>query len=314
MRRVPRDPRLPSLARLAPLLPLGCLTIGCDGQPAPAGLDEPVRVAGAQFIAGALPPATGGPPVTQATTQNAVILGGQGAKLFAGRAGAAASSIAVRFPDLGSGYWVFPLGGPDPQFPGELGWSATCDFSPASLPGPRSLAFAALDGAFRAGPVTTLAMCFASVVPDNLHACDPARPPPDVVFRLSWDSDVDLDLLVVAADGRELGAKRSPGAAAARATSSAYADRDSLAACAPDGLRAEHVVFPTRPAGRYVVYASLFDACGSPTARFTLDAYEAEGTGAGRHLVKKDTRSGRMTELDASGGRDRGLFVLERAF
>lgn len=275
----------------------------CASQTAPIALDEPLRARGAQFLEGALPAEAGGPRVTLATTQNPVILSGQGAKLLAGRAGNAASSIAVRFPDVGSGYWVFPLGPPDPQYPGELTWSVTCDFAGSAPPGPRLLAFAAIDGAGRAGPVTTLPMCFGSSVPDNRHACDPGRPVPAAVLSLSWDVDVDLDLVVVAPDGREISAKAPP-------IEGMRVDRDSLGACTRDGLRAEHLVFDPRPSGRFAIYASLFDACGAPTVRFTLDTYEAQG-GA---LVRTASRSGRLLDLDANGGRDRGLFLAEHVF
>jgi hypothetical protein len=288
------------------------LVLGCDGRSAPAALGEPVHVRGAQFIEGELPRETGGPAITTATTQNAIILAGQGGKLLAGRAGAAASSIAMRFADVGSGYWVFPLGGPDPQFPGELTWAATCDFAAAMPAGRRTLVFAAIDEHGRAGPRSDLPMCFASPVSDNLHACDPTRPPPEAVILLTWDSNVDLDIVIVAPDGREISAKTTPkGGADANAL---YVDRDSLAACAPDGLRAEQVVFPVRPTGRFTAHASLFDACGLPAVRFTLDVYEAHGEGAARTLAQTRRQSGRMISLDANGGRDRGLFVAEHVF
>jgi hypothetical protein len=246
--------------------------------------------------------------VTLATTNNAIVLHGQGGKLFTGRANDHAAAVALRLAGSGTGYWVFPLAGPDPQYPGELTWSATCDFAPSAAPGPRSFLFAAIDGEGRAGATFTLPMCIAGPVPDNLHLCDPTRPPPDVVLRLSWDSDVDLDLVVVAPDGREISAKASRGEGDARV------DRDSLAACAKDGLRVEHVVFPARPSGRFNVFASLFDACGLPAVRFTLDVLEAQGEGAARQLVRRETRSGRMIDLDANGGRDRGLFIIDPTF
>ena len=37
-------------------------------------------------------------------------------------------AVAVRFRDLGQGYWVVPVGTPDPQNSGELAWSMTTSF------------------------------------------------------------------------------------------------------------------------------------------------------------------------------------------
>jgi hypothetical protein len=300
---------------LASALAISASAVACDGQPAPSAVGEPVRVRGAQFIEGELPPPSSGAPlVTAVTTQNPIVLAGQGEKLFQGRAGDTASAIAVRVDGAGHGYWVFPLDGPDPQYPRELAWAATCDFA-ALNPGPRVLRFAAIDARGAAGVPTDLAVCFGSKVPDNLNACDPSRAPPDAVLSLSWDANVDLDLVVVTPEGEEISAK-SPlrGDAGVPTAERAKVDRDSFAGCARDGIRTENLVFPKRPSGTFVVYASLFEACGEPGVRFTFDAYEAEGEGLARRLVRKQTQSGRMIDLDATGGRDRGLFVAEYTF
>jgi hypothetical protein len=272
--------------------------IACESQPGPVGIDEPLRVRGAQFIEGPLPHDSGGPAVTFAASENPIILAGQAQKLFSGRALATASAVAVRFADVGSGHWIFPIGDPDPQYPGELTWSASADFSRAIAPGRRALAFSAIDGAGRAGPVRELAMCVGSRIPDNQHACDPAEALPAVVMSLSWDVDVDLDLVVVAPDGRELTAKKSR-----KLAGEPFFDRDSLARCLPDATRTENLVFPARPSGRYAVFVSLFDPCNVAAVRFTFEAYEGG--------VRARSDSGRMIALDANGGRDRGLFVTE---
>jgi hypothetical protein len=283
-----------AMKRAAVLLVLAA----CESSPAPIGIDEPLRVRGAQFVEGPLPPNAGGPAVTIAASENPIILAGQAQKLFNGRAHASASAVAVRFADVGTGHWVFPIGDPDPQYPGELTWSMTADFAYAIAPGRRALAFSAIDAAGRSGPVHELGVCVGSRIPDNQQACDPSRPLPAVVLSLTWDVDVDLDLVVVAPDGRELTAKKSQ-----RVPGEPSFDRDSLATCTPDATRTENLVFPARPSGRYGVYVSLFDACGEAAVRFTFEAYDGR--------ARTIQQSGRMIAFDANGGRDRGLFVTE---
>ncbi|HSO32292.1 MAG TPA: hypothetical protein VLT33_07250 [Labilithrix sp.] len=285
----------------------------CSTQEAPVALDEPIRIRDGQFMEGALPADTGGPAVTIIQAQNPVILPGQAGKLLTGRARDSASSIAVRFADLGTGYWVFVLGGPDPQYPGELTWSATGDFARAVPPGPRTLRAVAIDERGAAGPTAELTMCFSSTLPDGLHACDPSRPLPDVVITLAWDNDADLDLVVALPDGRTVDAKHAASAEDAGADAPRFG-RDSLAGCARDGVRQESLVFPKRPSGTLGLYASLFDACGTPATRFTATVYEAQGEGAARRLVPTLARSGRVLDLDALGGTTRGLFIDERTF
>lgn len=285
----------------------------CSTQEAPVALDEPIRIRDAQFIQGALPADTGGPVVTIIQAQNPVILPGQAGKLLTGRARNNASSIAVRFADLGTGYWVFVLEGSDPQYPGELAWSATSDFARGMPPGPRTLRAVAIDERGKAGPPAELTMCFSSTLPDGLHACDPTRPLPEVVLTLAWDNDADLDLVVTLPDGRTVDAKHAATEADAGAETPRFG-RDSIAGCALDGVRQETLVFPKRPSGTVGLYASLFDACGTPATRFTATVYEAQGEGATRTLVRTLTRSGRVLDIDALGGKTRGLFIDERTF
>lgn len=285
----------------------------CSAQEASVALDEPIRIRDGQFIVGALPENTGGPAVTIIQAQNPVILPGQAGKLLTGRARDTASSIAVRFSDLGTGYWVFVLDGSDPQYPRELTWSATSDFARGVPPGPRTLRAVAIDERGAAGPPAELTMCFSSTLPDGLHACDPSRPLPDVVISLAWDTDADLDLVVALPDGRTIDAKHAASGADAGADAPRFG-RDSVAGCTPDGLRQEDLVFPKRPSGPIGLYASLFDACRTPATRFTASVYEAQGEGAARTLVRTLSRSGRVLDIDALGGTTRGLFIDERTF
>jgi hypothetical protein len=298
------------------------------------GADEPLRVRGAQLIVGSLP---GTPPiastidaggdagaakpqglvVTDVESLNPVVQPGQAGKKFSGRTSDSATAVAVRLLDLGSAYWVLPLGAADPQFPGELTFEVNAEFSATIPPGTHLLRFVALDASGGAGAQTDLALCFASKVPDNLHACDPKAMPPEAVFALSWDADADLDLTVVAPDGRVVDPRHPTSVAidgGRPGPEVGVIDRDSLGACVPDGIREENLVWQKRPTGTWQIYANLFDACRKPGARFTVVVYEAQGDGDARVLVETYRKSGRLIDLDANGGGALGLFVVEYPF
>jgi hypothetical protein len=300
---------------------------GCDGQTNHVAFGEPIRVRGAQFIEGPLPgtaPAEGTVATTLAVTAiatlNPVVSPGEASKSLSGRTTSGASAIALRMGDLGSGYWVVPIGGPDPQYPGELTWSVAADFDADARAGLHPLRVVAIDASGRAGVQSELSLCLASRIPDNLNACEPTLAPPEAVLTLSWDADVDLDLHVVDPDGRDVNPKQPlvvPVDAGARPSPAAASfDRDSLAACTPDARRQEDLVFPARPHGTWSIYANLFDACGKGGARFTFSVHEAEGgtDGTPRHLVETFTRSGRVIDLDANGDARPGLFVVQYPF
>ena len=311
-------------------------TSACDGQSTSVKFGEPIRVRGAQFVLGDLPgplpvPSTGtddadasidlsAPPVVTAIqTINTVVYTGEGAKQISGRVTQNGSSVAIRFGDLGTGYWVLPVGAPDPLYPGELTWSATCDFDPSVVPGKHPLRVVGIDANGNAGTQSEQNFCLASNVPDNLTACDPTRNPPEAVFTLAWDADVDLDLHVITPDGRDVNPKAPlvvpVDAGVQPPRTDPVIDHDSLAACVPDGRRQENLVFPARPTGTWQIYVNEFNACGKPSVDFTFSVYEPEWTsGQDRHLVKTFSRSGRLLDVSAAGDSSLGLFVAEYPF
>lgn len=323
------------VALLLPLVFLGgvmtTVTASCDGQHAPEALGEPFQVQGAQFIEGDLP---GTPPiedndagvqpvaprVTVVDTANRVIRAGQVGKVFSGRTTTDSQAVALRFSELGSGYWVLPIGAPDPSAQGELTWTATCAFSPDLLPGLHHLRLAAIDASGRSGTQEEVELCVPSPIPDNLNACVPTIAPPAAVISLDWDTPVDLDLGVKIPSGKLVNAKAPSTAPALDGgvgvgpidTSTGVLDQDGLAGCTP-GVQRENLVWQTKPApGYYAVYAGLFDACGQDSVRFTASVYLAEPQKDGtQRLVKKLSRSGELLKIDASGGANAGLFVLE---
>ncbi|AKV01430.1 hypothetical protein AKJ09_08093 [Labilithrix luteola] len=299
----------------------------CDGSDARVGVDEPMHVKSAQFIEGALPgtqPGTPGPDdlkVTSISSNNRVVLPGQAGKKFEGRASQRATGIGVRFADVGTGYWVFPLGAPDPQFPGELSWGADVDFSTivTQTPGFHPLRVVAIDANGVAGEQDEVSLCVASAIPDNLNSCDPKIAPPDVVVSLVWDAPMDVDLRVTLPGGRTVDPKHpltDPTADGGAANPDiGVVDRDSLASCVEDGRRRENLVWQKRPQGTIDLYAQLFSACGRQATSFSYVIYEAEGEVPNRKLVEKKRFDGRLANtLSGNESEQPPLYVASYTF
>jgi hypothetical protein len=304
---------------------MALLAGACDGQPADSGLAEPLRVQGGQFIEGPLPgtpPGQGSPPasarVTNVSASSRIVQPGQAGQAFDGRTSDNATSVAVRFADIGSGYWVFVLSGKDSLFPGELSWHADLDFNSdfARLPGFHPLRFVAIDGNGNAGEQSETSVCLLGKTPDNAHECDPSQPPPEAVITLAWDTDVDLDLIVVTPTLATISPKNPATEldGGAPSASAGLLDRDSLGSCVADGRRQEDLVWPVRPTGTFDVYASLFSACGKPGVSYVATVYEAQGTMPNRNLVATRVVKGRLIALDADGGRTHGQYLFSHSF
>lgn len=308
--------------------------LGCaDAEPEQLGNAEPFRVRDAQFVRAPLPgqpaldpiQAAGAeriePSVTALETANSVVLQGQAGKPITGRVSLDARAIALALDGVGDGYWVLPVADPDPVT-GELTWRAVSEFGPQIPAGRRPLRVVAIDAHGRAGRQLELGLCIGSRVPDNLNACDPSIAPPGAVIALSWDADADLDLQVLTPEGRLVDAKQpssvDPRDGQQLPSSAGAIDRDSLAACVPDGVRGEALVWNAeRPSGQYGIYVSLFDACKQAAVRFSVDVYVAEPRPDDEghlQLVRVFRRGGELLEPTASAGRSRGLFVTEFEF
>lgn len=278
------------------------LVLGCGPSvDVASGAGEPIRLQNGQFFKGPLPTGKQGPEVTAIDSRNNIIPEGQTGKKITGNAAKGAMAVAVRFDDIGSGYWLVPVGPPDPQTQGELTWTVLADFARNARAGDHNLIFSASDSQGRFGPKKSTAVVVT-----------PLRPDGHVVVSLTWDSEADLDLHIVAPRGNELDPKHPNtlglDEAGAPLPGNGVLDRDSNAACRLDGYREEDVVWQDAPnPGNYIARVDMFDACGAASADFTLDIWIDN--------KRIFTRSGRLIALNASGGgAGAGLFVTEFHF
>jgi len=321
------------------LVPVGVLgivsvAVACsEGQPANIGVTEPMQVSGGQFISGDLPgsrPLDGGGPgeeagasselgpltVAEVDFNNADVIPGASGKSFSGRVTPDAVAVGVRLADLGSGYWVVPVGGGDGQVPTTTDFGLSASFDIDDPPGPRALRIVAIDANGNGGTEVDTELCLEWRIPDNRHECIPSNPVPAVVISLQWDTNFDVDLHVITPSGVDVNPKTNPLLVPVDAgeppPSDPKIDRDSLGQCVPDGWRQEDLVFPDYPAtGAYDIYADPFSSCGQSAVRFVLTIYEAGSDG---NLHATYSQGGELLANDQTGGASSGLFVAEKQF
>jgi hypothetical protein len=240
------------------------LSSGC-GEPWEPGLDEPLLVTSATFKPGMLaaPPqnqTSGSLQVTAVDLPSTVIAPGQ-RRAISGRSSEGGHALAVQLAGAGSGYWVLPLEGLDPQYPGERAWSAQLSIGHGIAPGMRSLRLATLGADGAPGPSRDAKLCIPTPYPDNFNACDPTLQPPAAVLALAFDRAADLDLEVRRPDGSWIGGKGK----GSSSQMGGQLDRDAAAACQDDALLREHIVWdkPLAP-GRWALHVRLHRACGQP--------------------------------------------------
>jgi hypothetical protein len=307
-----------------------CLACDTGGVPAFAGVTEPIRVSGGQFFTGDLPgiaaPDGGaddagtlpGPQITAVTFNNQLVVPGAAGKSFGGRSKGAAS-VGIRFADLGTGFWVVPIGDPDGIVPGEDDFGFSADFSANDPAGLRNLLFVGIDSAGNAGEQAALPVCIESRIPDNLHSCLATNAPPDTVITLQWDTGFDVDLHVFTPGGLDINPKAPLGvpieAGATPDPKAPRIDRDSWGNCTADGLMQEDIVYQTAPPkGAYDIYADPFASCGQAAVRFRLTVYRSMGTCPACSLQSVYTQDGELLGSQATGGASTGLFIHEVAF
>jgi hypothetical protein len=288
-------------AAVAAFVGAGLAAAGCDSGAGPYdGLGEPIQTSG-QFVPGNLPgepPPDGGAasgddgaadgPVPLEIRSwmlgtSEVQPGAQGLGL-SGLVTSDAVAVGVALQGLGTGYWVAPVGVPDPSDLTEESFGTTVGFEPTIPAGVHDILLVGIDGSGRGGTQFSAPLCFANVIPDNGHACNPTKQPPGAVMSLHWDSNFDLDLHVVTPDGDDINPKQPYGVVLDSGIHAAdptlpHIDRDSLRNCVPDGLRREDVIFPAGlPRGTYTIYVDPYASCGQAATRFTFTLYESSGT------------------------------------
>jgi hypothetical protein len=265
-------------------------------------------------------PAVGSTPLPIYNGQGNVTIGG-------GYVTPDAASIAVRFTDMGTGYWITPVGPIDSTMNFDRTFGFKANFSPSVPGGQHLLEFAAINAVGEAGPAASVDVCFAPSVPDytttqsKSHTCRPNEPLPPLVISMKWDANFDVDLTVVFPDGNTLNPKQ-PNAevvdfeeAGADAGAPPFFDRDSLRGCVPDGYRQEDLIFPSTPeSGDYLIYANPFAACGQPATTFSATIYKAEGVCPTCGQVVVFHQAGQLLGTVAlgngtTGGASRGLYV-----
>lgn len=318
------------MKRLFFLLPI--VASSCGDAIVTQGLEEPFAVQGGQLVEGPLPglppEQPPSPPRPTAATVEATSLrpGLRNVAVF-GWATLDAVSVAAQIEGQGRGHWVIPTGPPDPTVQGEpvRSWRFVADLHASLAPGRHRLLVAATDAGGKTGSQVANTLCVNRPVPDNGNACDPARPPPELVVSLTWDRPVDLDLVVVTPTSEIIGAKNpSRGLAADQkinrnaleknAEGVGYLDRDANASCHDDGRPIESVVFPNKPAkGSYLVYVNLHDACAERSVHYTV-ARHTRGAGPQPGtftVVETDRKNGTLVGLQANGSTGLGTFVTE---
>jgi hypothetical protein len=304
------------------------LVASCEGQSPSQVPTEPIQVSGGQFISGPLPgkpPPDGGAnptgalAVTQLNTPVLPLVAGAVTALVTGEVTTDASAVGIALADLGSGYWVVPLGSTDP-LTGDYTFSFSMSLNPADPSGVHRLRVVGLgpadkDGHVPAGQANDARICIQSPVPDNGHACNPAKTPPPAVISLQWDTAFDLDLHVTLPDGTDLNPKSSVGQIVDGGTSALAFDRDSWGACVPDGFYQEDLAFQAQPRpGTYSIRVDPFASCGAPVAHFTVTVYERMGTCPQCGLASVFSQAGELLATQVTGGASAGLFVHTQTF
>lgn len=310
------------------LLALGAL--GCSGEALTLGSTEPLRVEGAQFQDGALPgipseseaaraePARHLPSLVSFSALT-IVPPGAVDRGISGSASAGSVAVGVRFADLGTGYWVLPTTTRDVFSENELAWGGLASYARQPAPGKHRLLGVALDGEGRAGVQSSLDVCLLPEVPDNGNVCDSKKNPPKLVISLAWNSAVDLDLRVVTPGGKIVDGKHPSSALEdaggnldPTAEGTGLISSDSNAGCQIDGQQRENLVYQTRPpAGKYLVYANLYEACEQASVEYTLTVHSS--VPSDDHFTQLETlrKSGGLQAIHANAGASLGTFVTQ---
>jgi hypothetical protein len=308
----------------ATALLLAIVAAGCEGASNDPGLTAYLRLSGAQFVPGALDPTSGttdagaAAVVSGINLQTSTVAPGQQNLPVSGDVENGSSVLIGLAGD--SGHWIVPTPNADLLLAGNYLFQTKLSLSPLTPPGPQALLFrgVAPDGSL--GPGLQVNLTVASPTPAGA-----------LVISLTWDTNADLDLHVLAPNANdpatpiEIWSKAPVGLpphvpgdppltgadlAAAQAAAGKL-DFDSNANCVIDGRRQEDVVFTQGPPpGDYVIRVDTFSLCGQPDAQWQVSAALGDGTPAGSarwEAVDADTRGSH----GAGAGRTAFTFTID---
>lgn len=286
----------------------------CSGASPESGQSAFMRVRNAQYLPGTIDtaPAATVPEVHSISTLNNDLFVGITGKSISGTVGPGSTAVLIGLLGDG-GHWVVPVQDQDQNTPGDFTFGCSISFSartPADDAGGVTLVIRATNRNGDVGP--------AILQPMTLEKAEPQG---ELVIRLDWDDESDLDLHVVLPADADAGTNeiwsRKPSGLAVGAASGAtvddgmaagYLDFDSNSQCAIDGRRVENVIFPaSAPAGHYIVRVDTFSLCSETTARWRLQVF---AHGAAEPTV---VRYGQSTESDTrfSHGQGAGVTAVE---
>ncbi len=275
----------------------------CSGATDDPALGARMRIAGAQFVAGATPRAQGGPEVEQIDLLSATIWPGYANKPIQGELGSSATAVVLALSE-DQGYWVVPAGVPGFAAPDLPTFRAVAAFSQTLSAGQYTLEARAVDVDGHFGPPRRQTLSALPIAPSVAAAGA-------LTVTLTWDTESDLDLHVVDPSGTEIfhGARSSVDLFAPEAAGASYGvlDVDSNAQCMIDGLRQEDVIWADEPpSGHYAVRVDTTSLCDRPNAHWTVRVT--------LHDVTLASAAGLSLDSDTRGSHDRGAGLLALGF
>jgi len=288
-----------------------------------SGAGEPFRVRQGTFFPGAFPEddQVDEPKVTNASTAGAIVTEGQSSVPLTGLTTTDAWSVALALEGVGSGYWTLPVLAPDVTEGGQLTFVTDLEFTRDVPFGFQKVLVSALDEAGLPGPRFEVSLC---VLPEttgtSLWPCAPDIRPQHTVISLAWDTDVDLDLIVTAPNGKVVRAKTpsTPVSETGPIPNPVIADpttgllsRDSNGGCVLDRIRRESLVFQDAPPpGEYTLFASLNATCGQSHVVFRASHYTRRELADGRWAVDEvEIARGQLLPVHADGGATLGTRI-----
>jgi hypothetical protein len=280
---------------------LAVTVAACSATASDTGLEAAVRVAGGQFYRGSIDKlaSADAPTVVDLLNSQSVITPGLQNKQISGRLDPGSTAVAIGFAgDVG--YWILPADVPDADSPTQPTFHASLSFSPSLAQTSYDLIVRAVSPPGDCGPAAHASLDVVQSLP----------PTGALVVSLWWDTESDLDLHVIDANGVEIwaGNINSYDRYAAIPTTDAGAwsegsilDFDSNSGCVIDGRCNENVVWSLAArAGDYVARVDTFSLCGNSAARWTVEAL-LNGISLGRAQGEAVPSSQRFSKGKGSG-------------